>query len=65
VLDLAREGALLLVRRAGPLVQGRLGDMFFSVKLPVSMRATAIESAGCNRDSANRMICSALLTWWS
>src|SRR2546430_8309700 len=36
--------------------------MFFSVKLAVSIRATAKESSGCNRESANRMICSALLT---
>src|SRR5256885_3985832 len=36
--------------------------MFFSVKLAVSIRATARESSGCNRDRANRMICSALLT---
>src|SRR5207249_7849320 len=33
-----------------------------SEKLAVSIRATAKESSGCNRESANRMICSALLT---
>src|SRR6266403_737199 len=39
-----------------------LATMFFSVKLAVSIRATANESKGCSRDRAKRMICCALTT---
>ena len=55
----ARFCRLVLLGRSS---KDALAMMFFSLKLPASMRATAIESSGCRRESAYRTICSALLS---